>query len=243
MVILPAIDLLNGECVRLYKGIYDSSETVAKDALSAASSFKEQGADWLHMVDLNGAKEGVSHNYGIVENVVKKSGLNVEIGGGIRDIETAKKYIDCGVKRIILGSAALKNPSLVEKSINLFTPEAVAVGIDAKNGYVQTEGWLKDSNVFYIDLAKKMQDTGVKYIIFTDIARDGTLEGANVKMLEMMSKCVKCNIIASGGIKDINDIKKIKALDIYGAICGKSIYKGTLNLKEAITEAKKKNAC
>lgn len=237
MIIFPAIDLLDGNCVRLYKGGYDSSEIVAGDALQTAVLFREQGAKWLHTVDLNGAKGDSGFNFKIIENIVKSSGLNVETGGGIRTLDIAKKYINAGVKRIILGSAALKNPSLVEECIKEFSAEAVAVGIDAINGFVQTEGWLKSSNVFYIDLAKKMQDAGVKYIIFTDIARDGTLEGANVKMLEILSKSIECNIVASGGINDINDIKALRKLNLYGAICGKSLYKGTLDLNKAILKA------
>ena len=239
MIIFPAIDLLDGNCVRLYKGGYDSSEIVAGDALETAQLFKEQGAKWLHTVDLNGAKGQTGANFDIIKKLARQSGLNVETGGGIRTIETAKKYIDAGVKRIILGSAALKTPELVEMCIKQFTSEAVAVGIDAVNGYVQTEGWLKGSSVFYVDLAKKMQDAGVKYIIFTDIARDGTLEGANTKMLSILAKSINCNITASGGIKDIKDIKAVKKLDLYGAICGKSLYKGTLDLKKAIELAQK----
>lgn len=237
MIIFPAIDLLDGNCVRLYKGVYDSSEIVADDALQTAQNFHAQGAKWLHTVDLNGAKGEFGKNFDIIKTLARQSGLFVQTGGGIRTLAAAKKYIDAGVKRIILGSAALKDPSLVEKCLKELSPQAVAVGIDAKNGYVQTEGWLCSSNVFYIDLAKKMQDMGVKYIIFTDIARDGTLQGANTKMLEILKKSISCDIIASGGVNNIRDIRALKELDLYGVICGKSLYSGTLNLKQAITEA------
>lgn len=237
MVILPAIDLYNGNCVRLYKGDYSTSSKVAEDALKTALSFKESGAKWLHLVDLNGAKGEAGVNAGIIEKLIQKCGLSVEIGGGIRDFDTAKRYLDMGAKRIILGSAAVKEPQLVEKSIAGFSPDAVAVGIDARDGYVSTDGWLKGSGIYYKQLAKSMEDMGVKYIIFTDISKDGTLQGPNLDMLRELSQTVKCNIIASGGIRDLGDIIAIKKLGLYGAICGKSIYSGTLELKQAVLEA------
>lgn len=234
MVILPAIDLLDGNCVRLYKGEYNSSEKVAENALDTALMFKNSGAKWLHTVDLNGAKGHKSVNFDIIKELATSSGLNIETGGGIRSLKIAEKYLNAGVKRIILGSAAVKNPELVSSAIKEFSAESVAVGIDAVNGYVKTEGWLEKSDIFYVDLAKKMQDLGVKYIIFTDISKDGTLEGANIKMLKILAQSIDINIIASGGIRDLNDIKKIKELNLYGAICGKSLYKGTLELDKAI---------
>ena len=234
MVILPAIDLLDGNCVRLYKGEYNSSEKVAENALDTALMFKNSGAKWLHTVDLNGAKGHKSVNFDIIKELATSSGLNIETGGGIRSLKIAEKYLNAGVKRIILGSAAVKNPELVSSAIKEFSAESVAIGIDAVNGYVKTEGWLEKSDIFYVDLAKKMQDLGVKYIIFTDISKDGTLEGANIKMLKILAQSIDINIIASGGIRDLNDIKKIKELNLYGAICGKSLYKGTLELDKAI---------
>jgi len=238
MIILPATDILNGQCVRLYKGDYAASEKVAEDALSAAKRFYEAGAEWLHAVDLNGAKEGGAVNFPVICEIINKSGLSVEIGGGIRNIETAAKYINAGAKRIILGSAALNNPKLVKDCVKEFTGEKTAVGIDAKNGFVATEGWLKNSSVNYIDLAMQIEDTGVKYIIVTDISRDGTLKGVNLEMLARIQAKVKMNIIASGGVRDMNDIKSLKKMNLYGAICGKSIYSGTIDLKEALAECR-----
>lgn len=237
MIIFPAIDLLDGKCVRLYKGGYDTNEVVAGNALDTALLFKEKGAKWLHTVDLDGAKGNYGKNFSIIEQLAKDSGLDVQTGGGIRDIERAKRYIGAGVKRIILGSAAVKNPKLIDQCLKEFSAEAVAVGIDALSGTVRTEGWLENSEISYTDLALDMEKMGVKYIILTDISKDGTLGGANTEMLESLSKTVKCSIIASGGIKDIEDIKKIKELNLYGAICGKSLYKETLDLKEAILVA------
>lgn len=239
MIIFPAIDLLDGKCVRLYQGTYNSSEVVAESALDTAVKFKEQGAKWLHIVDLNGARGEIGKNFDIIKNLASSSGLFIQSGGGIRTLDAAKKYIDCGVKRIILGSAALNNPNLVYRCIESFSPEAVAVGIDAKDGLVHTQGWLNSNDVYYTDLAKKMCQSGVKYIIFTDISRDGTLRGPNIDMLKELKENVTCNITASGGIRDINDITELKKLNIYGAICGKSLYKGTLNLKDAIAAADK----
>lgn len=237
MVILPAIDLYNGNCVRLYQGDYSTSSKVAEDALQAALAFKESGAEWLHLVDLNGAKGEAGVNAKIIENLIKDSGLFVEIGGGIRDFEAAKRYIGMGAKRVILGSAAVKEPALVQRCVNELSPDAVAVGIDAKDGLVSTDGWLKGSGIHFIELAKRMEEMGVRYIIFTDISRDGTLSGPNLEMLKELSQSVKCDIIASGGIRNIDDISALKGLGLYGAICGKSIYSGTLDLKQAISVA------
>lgn len=239
MIIFPAIDLLDGKCVRLYKGEYQTKQVVAEDALSTALNFKKQGATWLHTVDLNGAKGEIGKNFDIIKTLARKSGLNVQSGGGIRTLDTAVKYIEAGVKRVILGSAAIKNPKLVEECIKELTAEAVAVGIDAKGGYVRTDGWLDDSGVHYIELAKQMAGMGVKYIIFTDISRDGTLQGANIEMLKELSRSADCDIIASGGVRDISDIAALKELDLYGAICGKAIYSGDLDLKQAIGTANK----
>jgi len=233
MIILPAIDIKDGNCVRLLKGDFNTVEQVASDYMQTAVSFKNAGAEWIHMVDLDGAKDGKPINSNIFINVAQNTGLKVELGGGIRDIATIDNYIANGISRIILGSAALKNQELVKEAANKYG-EKIAVGIDAKNGKVAAEGWLDTTDVDYLELAKKMEQIGVKYIIFTDISKDGTLSGPNIEQLKLINEYVSCNIIASGGIKDINDIKATKALGLYGTICGKSIYKGTLNLSEAI---------
>ena len=238
MIILPAIDILDGKCVRLVKGAYDSSSVVAEDIFATARGFRDAGANWLHMVDLNGAKKGEAVNFDLIREVAHESCLNVEIGGGIRDVKTAERYLAAGVARVILGSAALKNPALVTDCLAAFTAERVVVGIDALNGFVATEGWTEASKVHYIELAKIMEDKGVKTIIFTDISKDGTLAGANIEMLKYLKEAVSCNIVASGGVRDMTDIKALKALNVYGAICGKSLYQGTLSLVEAINYCK-----
>ncbi|MGN1085990.1 MAG: 1-(5-phosphoribosyl)-5-[(5-phosphoribosylamino)methylideneamino]imidazole-4-carboxamide isomerase [Porcipelethomonas sp.] len=236
MIILPAIDIKDGNCVRLFKGDFSTVEKVAADYLETAKSFEEAGATWIHMVDLDGAKEGRPVNTKIYKDVAEKTSLKVEVGGGIRNIETIEEYLSMGISRVIIGSAALKNPQLVKDAVEKFGSEKIAVGIDSKDGMVATEGWLESSDVHYIDLAKEMIKIGVKYFIVTDISKDGTLSGVNTKQLGDLAMATngECCIIASGGVHTIEDIKACKQLGLYGTICGKSIYKGTLDLREAV---------
>lgn len=233
MVILPAIDIKDGNCVRLLKGDFNTVHKVAEDPVKTALGFQKSGASYIHMVDLDGAKDATPKNADIFIEVAKKTSLKVEVGGGIRNLDTVEYYLKNGIDRVILGSVAVKNPTLVKDAIKEYK-EKIVVGIDAMNEYVSVEGWLDSSNVHYISLAKEMEKYGVKNIIFTDISKDGTLEGPNLNQLSKINEAVSCNIIASGGIKDINDIYALKKLSIYGAICGKSLYQGTLDLKEAI---------
>lgn len=241
MIILPAIDIKDGNCVRLFKGDFNTVEKVATDYLETAKEFENAGASWIHMVDLDGAKEGKPVNTKIYTEVAEKTSLKVELGGGIRSLETIEEYLSMGITRVILGSAALKDPQLVSRAVEKFGSEKIVVGIDAMNGMVATEGWLEASDVNYIDLAKKMISVGVKYFIFTDISKDGTLSGVNKEQLSALHKSTKgtCNIIASGGVHTMNDIIECKEMGLYGTICGKSIYKGTLDLAEAISYAEK----
>lgn len=236
MIILPAIDIKDGNCVRLFKGDFSTVEKVAADYLETAKSFEAAGAKWIHMVDLDGAKEGKPVNAKIYTDVAEKTNLKVEVGGGIRNLETIQEYLNMGISRVILGSVALKNPELVSDAVEKFGSEKIVVGIDALNEIVATEGWLESSDVNYIDLANKMIETGVKYFIFTDISKDGTLSGVNVQQLKKLADATygKCNIIASGGVHTMDDIVVCKEMGLYGTICGKSIYKGTLDLREAV---------
>ena len=237
MIILPAIDIKDGNCVRLFKGDYGTVQKVAESYMETALSFQNCGAEWIHMVDLDGAKDASQQNKEIFLDVAKNIKLKVEVGGGIRTLETVEMYLSAGISRVIIGSAAVKNPELVKLAVKEYG-ERIAVGIDAKNGYVATEGWLETSNVHFTDLARAMSDIGVKYIIFTDISKDGTLSGVNAEQLNQINDCCTANIIASGGVHTIEDIKICKKLNLYGTICGKSIYSGTLDLKEAIAVAK-----
>ncbi|HOF68577.1 MAG TPA: 1-(5-phosphoribosyl)-5-[(5-phosphoribosylamino)methylideneamino]imidazole-4-carboxamide isomerase, partial [Ruminococcus sp.] len=231
MIILPAIDIKDGNCVRLFKGDFSTVEKVAADYLETAKSFEAAGAKWIHMVDLDGAKEGKPVNAKIYTDVAKKTNLKVEVGGGIRNLETIQEYLNMGISRVILGSVALKNPELVSDAVEKFGSEKIVVGIDTVNEMVATEGWLESSDVNYIDLANKMIETGVKYFIFTDISKDGTLSGVNVQQLKKLADATygKCNVIASGGVHTMDDIVVCKEMGLYGTICGKSIYKGTLD--------------
>lgn len=238
MIILPAIDLKGGKCVRLYKGDFNKTEVVAESALETALSFKEAGAEFIHMVDLDGALKGTGVNYEIVSEIVKKVDVPVELGGGIRDMETIDFLINIGISRVILGTAALNNPELVKTAVKKYG-DKIAVGIDAKDGFVAVDGWINVSKVNYIDFAKEMEKIGVKTIIFTDISKDGTLQGPNLEQLGEIQNSVSCDIVASGGIKDLEDLKNINKMGIYGAITGKAIYSGNINLKEAIAEFKR----
>lgn len=236
MIILPAIDIKDGNCVRLFKGDFSTAEKVAADYMETAKGFEKAGASWIHMVDLDGAKEGRPVNTQIYKDVANKTSLKVEVGGGIRNIDTIRQYLSMGISRVIIGSAALKNPELVKEAVLNFGSEKIAVGIDSKNGMVAAEGWLESSDVHYIQLAKEMIKIGVRYFIVTDISKDGTLSGVNTLQLKELSEAVgdACNIIASGGVHTIEDIIACKKLGLYGTICGKSIYKGTLDLREAV---------
>ncbi len=242
MIILPAIDIKDGNCVRLFKGDFSTVEKVAADYLETAKGFERAGATWIHMVDLDGAKEGRPVNAKIYTDVAEKTGLKVELGGGIRSLRTIEEYLSMGITRVILGSVALKNPKLVSDAVERFGSEKIVVGIDAINGMVATEGWLESSDVHYIDLAKKMMEAGVSCFIFTDISKDGTLSGVNTEQLGELHAAIGNQggkIIASGGVHTMADITACKEMGLYGTICGKSIYKGTLDLAEAIRYAER----
>lgn len=233
MLIFPAIDIKNGTCVRLYQGEMSTAEQMANSALEAAGAFKAAGASWVHMVDLDGAVEGVRKNTGIFLEVVQESGLKVEVGGGIRTMADIAFYLENGISRVILGSIALRDALLVRQAVAEFGGQ-IAVGIDARDGMVAAEGWVETSAVSDVELAKRMEDAGVQCLICTDIARDGMLSGPNLGQLTRIQRAVKCDIVASGGVTNLSDIAALRDCGLYGAICGRSIYKGTLSLREAI---------
>jgi phosphoribosylformimino-5-aminoimidazole carboxamide ribotide isomerase len=233
MLIFPAIDIKNGTCVRLYQGEMSTAEQVANSALEAAGAFKAAGASWVHMVDLDGAVEGVRKNTGIFLEVVQENGLKVEVGGGIRTMADIAFYLENGISRVILGSIALRDALLVRQAVAEFGGQ-IAVGIDARDGMVAAEGWVETSAVSDVELAKRMEDAGVQCLICTDIARDGMLSGPNLGQLTRIQRAVKCDIVASGGVTNLSDIAALRDCGLYGAICGRSIYKGTLSLREAI---------
>lgn len=236
MIIFPAIDIIDGKPVRLYKGDFSTASQVADDVLETAKKFVSAGAQWIHMVDLDGSLKKERVNHEAVIRVAKETSLNVEIGGGIRTIEDIDFYINNGIERVILGSVALKNPRLAEEAVKEFGSR-IAIGIDAKNGFAAAEGWTEASDVHYIELAKRMEAIGVKTIIYTDISKDGTLSGPNFEQLTEINNAVSCNITASGGVTSIDDIIALKNAGLYGAICGKSLYNKTLSLEEAIKKS------
>lgn len=238
MIILPAIDIKDGNCVRLFKGDYATVEKVAESPYIAAQRFADAGAEWMHMVDLDGAKDAKLVNADLIADVAKSSGLSVEVGGGIRDMKAVDYYLSRGIDRVILGSAAVKDQQFVIDAVNNYG-DKIVVGIDAKDGMVRAEGWLDNSDINYIELAKRMEDVGVRTIVFTDIDQDGTLAGPNLKQLDDLVHQVNCNVIASGGVAVLKDILNLAELDVYGAISGKAIYSGKLDLKQAIEMTRK----
>lgn len=231
MEIFPAIDLKQGCAVRLSKGEMQSAKIYSKDPCELAKKFEDLGAKWLHLVDLDGAFAGEAVNFKAIERIVKSTRLRVEVGGGIRDEARIKEYLSLGVDRFILGSAALKNPDFVKQMAKLYR---IVVGIDAKEGLVATEGWAELSRVKATDLARDYADAGVCAIICTDISRDGMLSGVNVEFSRSIAKACGIDTIASGGVKDMNDIIALKNAGlIAGVIVGKAYYEGTLDLKRA----------
>lgn len=233
MIILPAIDILDGKPVRLFQGDYSKSSLVGEDILALAKSFENVNASYLHIVDLNGAKEGNRQNASIICDILKTCKCPIEIGGGIRKMEDIDFYIENGASRVILGTSAIQNLDLLIKAIQKYGSK-IAVGLDCKNGYVCTSGWLETSKEFYLDFAKKMERLGVSTLICTDISKDGTLQGLNFDLLKNLKEHVSCQLIASGGVKNLLHIQKCKELGLYGVIVGKAIYEKTLDLKEAM---------
>jgi len=231
MDILPAIDLKDGKAVRLSKGLMDSAKIYSDEPWQVAKRFEELGSKWLHIVDLNGAFAGTPENLEQIRKIRENCNLQIELGGGIRDEETIKMYIDLGVDRLILGSIALRDPEFVK---DMAAKYPIAVGIDALNGMVAVEGWAEVSSMKAIDLAVEFADAGVQAIICTDISKDGMLCGVNVEFTQEIARASGIDTIASGGVKDINDIKNCNNNgNIAGVIVGKAFYEGTLDLEEA----------
>ena len=232
MIILPAIDLLDGACVRLYRGDYATSHRVAEDPVDAAKRFLDAGAEWLHVVDLNGAREGTSVNFPIIEKIVAL-GAKVETGGGIRTVERAGEVLACGAARAVLGSAAAEHPEIAEECAAEYG-DRIAVGADSDGGIIRTSGWTQSGGIGYLDFCRDMERRGVKTLVVTDISRDGMLSGVNLEMLRRLKENVSVRIVASGGVASEADVEALAALGVWGAICGKSLYAGTLDLKRAL---------
>lgn len=237
MLIFPAIDLYDKKAVRLFKGDYNQMTVYSENPLEVAKGFKAAGAEYIHMVDLEGAKDGTTPNFDIVASVAKESGLKVEIGGGIRNEETVKKYIDAGVMRVILGTAALNDRAFLESVCKKYG-DKIAVGADLKDGQVAVKGWLETSKVSGMDFLAEVESLGVKTAICTDISRDGAMRGTNRELYKELSEKFSMDIVASGGVSTIDDIKALREMNLYGAIVGKAIYTGDIDLREAIEVAK-----
>lgn len=240
MIIYPAIDIRGGRCVRLTEGRFDAETVFADDPAEMALKWAGMGAEFLHLVDLDGALAGEGRNVPVIERILQSVSIPVQLGGGIRNLETIERLLALGVTRLILGSAAVKNPQLVAEACKKY-PGHIAVGIDAKNGEVAIEGWGQGSGVAATELAKRMADYGVETIIYTDISRDGMLSGVNVEATAALARACGVPIIASGGVASIEDIRRVKAVEadgVCGCIIGKAIYTGAVDLKAALALAK-----
>src|SRR3989339_1267332 len=232
MKIIPAIDLINGKCVRLKQGDYSEQKFYSNNPVEVAKKFEDEGADMIHIVDLDGAKNGSQENFKIIENIVKNVKIPVEVGGGIRDEETILKLLNIGVYRIILGTKALENIEFVKEMIGKFGLEKVIVGVDAKNGFVAIKGWQEISKIKAIDLIKNLEKVSVQTIIYTDIATDGMLKGPNFEEIFKIRSIFKGELVASGGVSCQEDFLKLKEIGSDAVIIGRAVYEGKIGLKE-----------
>lgn len=236
MIIFPAIDLYDKKAVRLYKGDYQNMTVYSENPIEIARDFENAGATHIHMVDLQGAKDGTTPNIDIVKQVAGDTKLFVEIGGGIRDIKTVEKYLSAGVGRVILGTAAVTDTDFLIEAVKKYG-DKIAVGADVKDGFIAIKGWLEKSQLTLEEFLSQMQSIGVEYIICTDISKDGAMRGTNLELYKELSQKYSMNITASGGVSTLDDLKELRKMDIYGAIIGKAYYIGAIDLKEAIEVA------
>lgn len=237
MLILPAIDLFMGQAVRLYKGDYAKKTVYSDVPVDVALAFKEAGAACIHLVDLEGAREGTTPNFDLVCRIKEESGLFCQVGGGIRSGEVIRRYVEAGLDRVILGTAAVIDPGFLKEMVHTYG-DLIAVGIDIRDGLVAISGWIQNSRHEAMNFAKSMQDIGVKTLIVTDISRDGAMQGTNLDLYRTLSDRFSMDIIASGGVSSLDDVRALRELDLYGAILGKAYYTGAVDLKAAIEEAK-----
>jgi phosphoribosylformimino-5-aminoimidazole carboxamide ribotide isomerase len=236
----PAIDMRGGKCVRLLQGDYNQETVYGDSPFDMAKQFADQGAEWIHMVDLDGAKDGKKVNHEHVIRVAKELPAKVQIGGGIRSMVDVSYYLDAGVDRVILGSAAVSDPKFVREALNRYGGSRVAIGLDARDGFVATEGWLETSHIMAVDLAKRLVEEGAETFIFTDISKDGMLQGPNVEAIGELARITGKEVIASGGVSSIDDLISLKKDDrnIAGAIIGKALYTGRFTLSDALGSVK-----
>ncbi len=237
MNIFPAIDLVDGKAVRLFKGDYNEMTVYSNNPLEVAKEFEKKGAKYIHLVDLEGAKSGETPNIETIKSIACETSLFVEVGGGIRSMEVIDKYLTNGIDRVILGTAAVKDEELLKSAIAKYG-ERIAVGIDIKDGMVAIKGWTESSGIKPFDFCDKMEKLGVEYIICTDVSKDGAMKGTNLQLYKELSQKFRVNIIASGGVSSLSDVEALRKMDIYGAIIGKAYYTGAIELEKALEAAK-----
>lgn len=235
MLILPAIDIKDGKAVRLYKGDYQQKTIYSDTPVAVAKQFEQMGVAWLHLVDLDGAKDGQCVNLETIKEIKNGTSLKIELGGGIRDLKTVQLYLDIiGIDRVILGTAAINNPTFLKEVLMIYGPEKIVVGVDVKDGYVSTAGWLETSDVPYLTFIKELEKINVQYIVVTDISKDGTLQGPNFEMYRKIKEISSIHFVVSGGIKDQQNILDVASCGYYACIVGKAYYEGRVDIKEVI---------
>lgn len=237
MYLYPAIDLYEGKAVRLFKGDYNQMTVYSENPAEVAKAFELQGATHLHLVDLEGARDGTTSNLPVIENILSRTNLFTEVGGGIRDLQTAERYLSLGVNRVILGTAAVNDEAFLKKALALYG-EKIAVGVDIKDGFVAIRGWTEKSSLTTEDFFEKMEKLGVKTIICTDISKDGAMQGTNRALYKELSAKFKIDLIASGGVSSLDDVLALNAMNLHGAIIGKAYYTGAIDLREALEAVK-----
>lgn len=233
MELFPAIDLYDKKVVRLVHGDYQKMTVYSEDPLANARELEENGARWLHLVDLEGARDGSTPNFPVVESICKNTGLKCEIGGGIRSFETIDRYLEAGVSRVILGTKAVTDEDFLEEALKRYG-EKIAVGVDARNGKVAVKGWLEVLDVDMLDFLKHLEEIGVNTAIVTDISRDGAMQGTNLPLYQKLAGLPRLNVTASGGISSLDELSALKKMGIYGAILGKAMYTGAVDVKDAL---------
>ena len=237
MILFPAIDLYEKKAVRLYKGDYANMTVYSENPMEIARDFRNKGCTHIHMVDLEGARDGTTPNLSVVEQVAGETGLFVEIGGGIRTLQTVKRYLDCGVSRVILGTAAIQDEAFLREAAEKYG-EKIAVGADVRDGRIAIKGWLETAPVELERFLEKVEAMGIRNVICTDISRDGAMGGTNLALYRQLSEKYRLDITASGGVSTIEDIRRLRQMDLYGAIIGKAYYTGAIDLKDALEAAK-----
>ena len=236
MILFPAIDLVKGCAVRLFKGDYDQMTVYSDSPWEIAKEFENCGAQWLHLVDLEGARDGGTPNLETIQSIRRECSLSIEVGGGIRNMATVETYIAAGIDRVILGTAAVKDEDFLKAALEAYG-DKIAVGVDLRDGFVAIKGWTEKTALSGMDFCKKMQDMGVKTIICTDISKDGAMKGTNRELYETMSRELDVNITASGGVSSLEDVQALAAMGLYGAIIGKAYYTGAIDLRKALEVA------